>query len=629
MATDIKRVSDSSRIQDDSQMDPAKTISQSKPDTTGGSVDGRDSRIGEHAFSAGTLKAQLLGADRAPGSMTVGSALRDPAGPPATPPLTFTAEGSVPEHVFPPAGRIGPEATPQQAADFIRGLEFSIGGDTRTTQAQFFVQSLRDHAGQSQWTQQFFRALGSQKTADLIEQSVTPGMYQYSRQRDIEQSVATVRNAISDLAGNPALFSQADMNLLVRQMAKGAVNPWVASEIFGKMSYANEGIKNMFFRSAVAAAMDPKTGGRTANDLAASASHVLATTSMDNQAVQLNNLRQSGQLKGFIRKAMAGPQEYPGLWSAVRTTQWSVPIETERFARVDGLLLNASLVDVRDPFQGPQPVSSADLTALRTDLFNAAAGALTDGRIESAFKDNDMFKDAMARIFTTEFDPIMRSVLGSNRAGFDINLQRGLEKFFQDVLFTSNANSAGKQVWEFLGGRLTEYEQALMDQSPNAERNFRSRFGISRMDASAITGGLLGIMTNALNASKDELNKNAQAKADAIKFVLDLTLGLIPGIGGRLAQGVENTVAKHLIENTFGPVQNKVLDLIKSGAVEQAKKLILEQYSNANPETALLGLYNSLNGSIPNGDNPGEQNFLAQFQSSYTATRFPPDRPAR
>jgi hypothetical protein len=577
--------------------------------------DGRDTKLGEHEMLAAMRRAEINGATLSANGQGQGTKT----------PKTFTEDSKVPRIVYPGEGKLGPDATPQQAANFIRGLELAPAGDYRDAQAQFFVQSLKDHQGNPQWTQQFFRALGTEKTADLISHTVTPGLHQYSSEARMNENIATVRNAISGLAQRPELFTQGDMNQLVSRMADRHFNPWVASEIFGKMDYRAENVKNMFFQAAVDKALDAKTSKNKAAQIAAAASHVLAQTSMDNQALQLNRLRQENQLSGFIENAMKGPQEHPSLRSVVDSINRWTPVQNEPYARLDGLLLNLSVADVRDGHSGPLPISSSDLQALRTEVFNSAAYALTDARAEANFKDNAMFKDAMASLFMKEFDSIMNSGLGRNGAGFDIlKFQPAMEKFFQQVLFSPNPSPSSRRLSNFLSNRMSEIGQALYDTSPDAEQRFRNRFGRSRMDGAAIAGGMMGMLTNSLKAANDELKKNAEAQAEGVKFVVGLAFSFIPGAGSKLGAGVENAIAKTIIEKTFDGIQGKVLELIRDGATEQAKQLILNQYKNKDPQVMLFGLFNALNQTIPNGDQPGEQNFLTQFQSSYgTAVNSP------
>lgn len=582
---------------------------------------GRASKVGLQTFGADMVRFQLGG----------GAWRAQPTPPPSDTPKTFTADDQVPDYTYPGSGNNGPDATPEEAAEYVRGLEYGMLGDSRTAQTQFFTQLLKDHEGDAEWTQEFFRSLGSETTAELIGHAVTSSAHQYSSESEISESVAVIRDAISGLAQNPQLFSQADMDILVGRMADGGFNPLVASEIFSKMSYQDEAVKNMFVAAAANEALDPETDGRRAAELAAAATNVLSSTSPDNEALELRRLQEAGQLTPLIQKAMAGPREYPTLQSIVKSVQGlGEPVTYEPYANVSGLLLNISVSDYRDPFMGPAPLASAEYSAVRTEMFNAAAQALTDGDIDESYKEDGMFLDALGSIFMKDFDAIIESGVGTNGAGFDIfEFQPGLEKFFQRVVFTPNPTRTSQAVSNFLAGRMTEIGQALTDTSPDAEARFRAKYGYSRMDGAAIAGGLLGMMTNGLKASKDELRKNAEAQAAAIKFVLDVAFGFIPGVGARLGKEVGEGIAKTIIEKTFGPVQDAVLSKIKDGLVDEAKQLILDQYKNTDPETAALGLFNALNQTIPNGDEQGEQNFRAEFTSSYTVVINSPNRIAK
>ena len=592
---------------------------------------GRTSKVGMQNFGADMVRFQLTGGGwpQMPTMPQQPTLPQEP--PPATDtPKTFTADDQVPEYPYTETGDIGPDASPEESADFIRNLEYSLG-DTRTTQAQFFVQSLEDHKGDPQWTQGFFRSLGSEATAELIGHSVTPTANQYLSEEEINQRISVLRDGISGLAENPDLFSQADMDKLVGQMADEGFNPLVASEIFSKMSYEDEAVKNMFVKAATKQALDPETDGRRANELAAAATNVLSSTSPDKEALELRRLQQAGQLTPLIQKAMAGPHEYPTLNSLAELGGGlGGPVTYEPYANVSGLLLNISVSDMRDPFMGPAPLTSAEYSAVRTEMFNAATQALTDGKIDDSYKDDRMFLDALGSIFTKDFDAIVESGVGTNGAGFDIlRFQPGMEKFFQRVVFTSDPTPTSQAVTNFLAGRMTEFGQALTDTSPDAEARFREKYGYSRMDGAAIAGGLLGMVTNGLKASKDELKANAEAQAGAIKFVVDMAFGFIPGVGGKITEGLEKGIAKTIIEKTLGPVQDAVLDNIKEGLIDEAKQLLLDQYENKDPEEAALGLFNALNQTIPNGDEQGEQNFRAEFTSSYTVVINSPNRIAK
>jgi hypothetical protein len=175
--------------------------------------------------------------------------------------------------------------------------------------------------------------------------------------------------------------------------------------------------------------------------------------------------------------------------------------------------------------------------------------------------------------------------------------------------------------------QATATESAPPDDGRDTKLGEHEMFAAMRraeINGAAIAGGMMGMLTNSLKAANDELKKNAEAQAEGVKFVVGLAFSFIPGAGSKLGAGVENAIAKTIIEKTFDGIQGKVLELIRDGATEQAKQLILNQYKNKDPQVMLFGLFNALNQTIPNGDQPGEQNFLTQFQSSYgTAVNSP------
>src|ERR1700754_3652691 len=108
------------------------------------SAEGRDSRIGEHTFGAAMRKDAIVNASVGPAGVdpnanTTSAAAVTPPAQTDSGPLTFTADDKVERFVYPGTGKFGPDATPQEAADFIRSQEMGIGGDYRTTQSQLFT----------------------------------------------------------------------------------------------------------------------------------------------------------------------------------------------------------------------------------------------------------------------------------------------------------------------------------------------------------------------------------------------------------------------------------------------------------------------------------------------------------
>ena len=274
-----------------------------------------------------------------------------------------------------------------------------------------------------------------------------------------------------------------------------------------------------------------------------------------------------------------------------------------------------------------QRIPTENLRQLRTSMFNATAQALTDSKIEGNFKNNTLFKDALSAVFMAEFDRIINSGLGANGAGFDtLQFQPGMEKFLQQTLFTPPLGYSSASLSTFLSNRLSQIGAGLMDNAPGAEERFRAEHGRSRMDGAAVAGGLLGMLTNGLRASQDALRRDAEAQAQTVKLVLDIAFGLVPGIGGRLG----SSAAEGFLKNIIGSIEGKIKDAIKNGAVEKAKELVMSEYRNQlrdlDPEAMVLALFNSLNQTIPNGDERGDQNFRAEFASSYSVIINSPTR---
>ncbi|HEX8475560.1 MAG TPA: hypothetical protein VF666_16145 [Pyrinomonadaceae bacterium] len=236
------------------------------------------------------------------------------------PPATFNAadgKPQIPENLR-HAGRIDAAASPEEAAAFItERLPFGMSYDLRAAQAQFFTQALRDHADDPRWVQNFLRSLGTEKSAELIEGAVEPGTYRNFTDKQVTEYVGTVRDALARLV-NAGMLNRADMDKLVGQWSEGGnLNPWLASELFAKAS--SENVKNLFAQSAITRAL--QTDGRNANDLSAAATHVLVTTSPQNQARQLTPLINSGNFDRLMLQAKAGEKEMPQLSSLVSNSR--------------------------------------------------------------------------------------------------------------------------------------------------------------------------------------------------------------------------------------------------------------------------------------------------------------------
>ncbi|HEX8455956.1 MAG TPA: hypothetical protein VF656_01440 [Pyrinomonadaceae bacterium] len=574
------------------------------------------SKIWDTFFNAATLKQRVQAA---------AAQQPDPNAP-----QTFTGNGeNIPRGTEPKPP--GADATPAEAAAYIEF--YRMGANYPGAEGFMFMRQLMEHQNDPQWIKGYFQALGNDRTADLLNKALSYETFQsWTDRGDINEFVDVLRNSFAAL-DSAGLLNQADMNNLVgRWAASGKFNPQVAIEIFGKLDAKHENLKSMFFQAAARAAANPQTKEGVAKDLAAGATHVLSQTSSDNQVLQLDLLKKAGGLEQFVKRAMAGErtvstlESMAGYYDRPGTTGANNEVE---YGRIESLLYSLAYNDVRDGWDHrPVSVTGDDLHSLRTEFFNATAQALTDSKTGDNFRDNIMFKDGLSAVFMVEFDNIIKSGLGTNGAGFDtLKFQPGLEKFFQQTLFTPPLGYTSASLANFLSGKISEIGASLMDTSPGAEARWREAHGgQSRMDAAAVAGGLLGMLTNGLKSSLDQMKSDAEAKAQTVKLFVDIAFSFIPGIGSKLGSSAAETFLKNII----GPIDSKIRDEIKNGAVDKAKELVMNQFKDGlrdlKPDEMVLALFNSLNQTIPNGDNRGEQNFRAEFTSSYATIINSPNR---
>ena len=498
------------------------------------------------------------------------------------------------------------------------------------TQTQFFLDAVKDHKDDPAWMAEFFKGLGPDKTARLINDTLTPGVFDYSTPEEVRASLADIRDSISNLVmANPPLFDQSDMDALVKSMATDSRGFYdlIALEIFGKMDYKAESVKNMFFQSASKLALSGELDDRKSKQLAAAAAHVLSNTSANNQAEQLSALRgntpagTSSDLNKFITLAMNGPTETPSLESRLGTLMQYPgphgPATSEPFGKVDALIFNAAYVGYTDGHTPGPRLSSTELSALRTELFNTAAVNLTNSSIESAYN-NSFMKDGLSEIFMQDFNSIYKSGLGENGSGINSTFSKGLAQFFKFAVFTTNPGYLQKQVMNFVKDKIQDISKSLSSDSPNAEKEFMDKFGMTRYDGAALLGNLLGTMKLGLNAHIADITKDAEAKKEMLGFLFDCTVGLIPGVGGKLSEG-STQIAYKLLGQILDKSQSKIIDSIKSGALDQAKQYFVESNTAKAPQELLENLKNGVNAMLPDGDN-GFGLYHQTFQSAYNYT---------
>ena len=534
-------------------------------------------------------------------------------------PATFTNdEPRIPKGTYP---KWGLGAKPTEVAAFLTNpLSFSPSVDRQRDLAQVFLQTLREHRGDPKWTQQFFQALGAKKTSELISDALIPGTFKYADQKQIDASLNLIRDVLPRLAKG-GLFNQADMNKLVANWTKGGNFNWfLATEVFAKLPPSQENIKNMFFTAAVQTAN--RMDGSGGNVLAAGAAHVLASTSADNQTQRLYELQQAKQLSPFIAKAMAGETEVPTFSSAAESIRNFTRPTFEKYGQMESLLLNAAYSDIRDGWDHkPVLLSAADRSKLRMELFNAVAQALMNNRIESNFKDNTTFKDAVSALYMREYAAIMKSGLGPNNAASSDMYRKQMQKFFEFTLFTQPSGYSSNSLATFISDRMAELRNGLLDASPQADRNFNMKFGelahdgtLSREQGAHILGEQIGLLAGALDAAIAARGKKAQSGADALKTILGIAFSFVPGVGAGAKVG---TVGAGFLLKLIGKVEDVAKDKIKNMTAEQAKEYLLEKYE-MKADAIVARLHEELRLTIPAEE---DDDFLAAYQAGYADVR--------
>lgn len=501
------------------------------------------------------------------------------------------------------------------------------------TQTQFYLDAVKDHKNDPKWMAEFFKGLGPDKTARLINDTLTPGVFQHSTPEEVRANLANIRESISNMAmAKPPVFDQSDMDALVKSMASDSRGFYdmIAVEVFGKMDYKSESVKNMFFQSASRLSISGQLDDRKSKFLAAAAAHVLSNTSANNQAEQLSALRGQvpagtrSDLNRFITLAMQGPTQTPSLESRLGTLMDYPgphgPAVSEPYGKVDALIFNAAYVGYTDGHTPGPRLTSAELSALRTELFNTATTNMTKPEIESAYNNNFM-KDGLSEIFMQDFNSIYKSGLAgvdSNGSGIDSTLTKGMAEFFKFAVFTTEPGILQKSVMNFVKDKVQDISKSLNSNSPNAEQEFKDKFGMTRLDGAALLGNLLGTMKVGLNAHLEDVKKNADAKKEALGFLFDCTVGLIPGAGGKLSEGATQ-VAYKLLGQVIDKSQSKIMDSIKSGALDKAREYFVEANTAKDPQELLENLKNAVNGTLPDGDD-GYNLYHQTFQAAYNYT---------
>ena len=480
-----------------------------------------------------------------------------------------------------------PPAPPgvRDAIERIQAQESGFNSNPTTVQANLFAQELGAHKDDPAWMQSFYSSLGSKKSAELISAASNPATYSgggYGTPADqIQEQVGNVRDSLTTLAGNGSL-NKADMDKLMGHWTKDGESlidnglfgddtfNYGIGQLFAGMPPGAEGLKNTFFQSATDASKG--LSGPVANSLASSAANVLASTSADNQQTRLSELQKAGQLQDFTAKAVSADREAPTVLagsSEASNFYGDGSMRPQAFVPNDGiakLMFNIGYADIRDPFQGPAPVSSPDLQKVRTEMFGEAVKAFGDSR-ESTWGDSTMMKDALANLYMKDFDTINKGQLSPNQAQFsDEAFGKGMSGFFQNALFTPPAGAQSKPMMDFLSNKFDTMSkalstEALKDKPYNTQDLLDSHF----------LGLMQGTVMNGLQQAKDKIAESAETTANALSFVLGTGLSFVPGAGKALGELSDSFIGK-----IFDGLSDKAKDAIKDMTVEQAKDYLIK-----------------------------------------------------
>ncbi len=517
----------------------------------------------------------------------------------------------------PPGAALDTEATPEVAAAGLK-TPFGMGGDDSAFQVQAFTDQLEAHKDDPQWIQQYYSALGSEKAAELISLTASPGGYSnyYSGMSGSDtaadlflERTAIVRDSLETLRTSDK-FNQSDMNSLVNAMVKDGVNPNVAIEIFGKSTSPQ--LQEMFVRAAV-------ENGNDAMDT--SASHVLAQMSETNQSRILRSFAADDKLNGFIQGAMAGQTETIDLENYLRTGNgW----EQVTFGGVEKLLENAAKQE-SIPYA---PYSYEPYTPqLQRDLFNAASQGLTNGKAFDNFEGNVEFKDNLSTLFIKHRDRLLFDAQVNSQGENSGTLfahpefQTGLEKFFQLTLLSSppgeKYEDTAVSVFKLINEGVTALDNpALANRDQAAFDDFvRTPGGIEPTQYANMLGEVLGSVLDATGFARESINQDDAARQKTIDLYLGLATSMIPGVGSKIASNITNEIFKQFVSKTGDFLTTQV----KKSVEEGVKSIINGQYENTDrvKQSDLTNLVNQIFyeglSNLPNGASINGSSTQSQF----------------
>lgn len=509
-----------------------------------------------------------------------------------------------------------------------------------------FMHFVREHQDDPQWLQDYFAALGAEKTAQYLGSVADPGRYTDLSADYANGEIDAVRGALETMYESGAI-NDADIARLVEHWAmdRGNFNPGVA-QLFGGLGGSHgQDMQNAFFRAAGELALagqdlsnreflfsdeaiDRLSDGDR-ESLAAAAAFVLGQTSTENQVSRMIDLQADGDnaVDRFITLAMSTPPH------AAAFDSYTSDAQTERLRDPDARGIVGQEVDYDGVaqlvsalsfdsahFSGPgnqppAPYSHAALQSVRDEVFYSAANGLDDNRAQ--WQDNTLLKDGLSRILMSDFDRMVADSTGGNGAMLDDDhpFPEALENFAQNVLFTDPTGHLRDATSQFLVDRLGTM---INDVNTLDDAAFADKYdGANQAQVTHLAGALLGHIDNGLEQAVEVASDKHDAQRKGLEFGLDLAwalgqdgLKLLPG-GNVVSTILPDSITK---SETWGEIKGELEKMMKDGLTDQAAGLLLEKFPDLHADDALSGLMQELAEEV-SVDN--ERDYLSALLSSY------------
>lgn len=542
-------------------------------------ADNRNSVIGDRRASENFTRFKLnnvLNANIRPLSADRAEAAAERARQTASKPKTFTTPEGVPaaDAYFTTPGTEVPELTAERIKE----------NDGPVAQAMFY-RALDQHKDDAEWLHRFYQTLGTDKTAELIQDTVSSLPPAGERERDLLGSSLQTLN-------RGGYLTEGDMDALLGKVAvtDGSIHKGAAmflTEAISSVSNDSAGLslKNMFAESAANLAtgnsplnVDGDNQNEAKDFLAAMATHTIASTPEDNQAAKLNGLRYS--------LGESGLQE---LFSrAMKLDRWLLPPDgqtRENFDNVGTLLKTLST----HPFA---------LQNTRVAVFNAVTRNLTGDAAEK-YNGDANFKDGLAGIFKNDFNAILKSSYGDGKYtnGIDFLKGQGLENFFRSVVFSSNPSSRANEIVQFLGSKMREISTAIENNDQSYLR-LLSKDGntpLSRNEAANVMGHLFGLAGAAFKDYADSLPNEAAKRTAWFGFVVNV-------VSGTAGNAPANPAVGGLLGAITDEIGGRIHDNMTQRELENLSKEFAEKLGIDNPEEFIKRLVSEIRDSFAEGN---------------------------